>query len=223
MCYWFGGKVTSREHVPSRCLFPQNRRTNLLTVPSCDSHNNAFKLLDERMRLYLLSTSDNPDAIEQFNDKARRSLLKPEGARLKAKFLKNFAVVETPVGQMGRLELDLPESLPFFEKIVRGIYYLVRKAVFEGGFCVGFRQNFPTRQAVAISGLSNQLTFEKLGPLLTSNLVKAGKVSQPEIFSYKYLSVADEQREAFVVVMSFYQSFEVIGTLHRNIAAFVTK
>lgn len=206
--------------MPSRCLFPKDRRANLLTVPSCDSHNNAFKLLDEKMRFYIQYTSDNPLAIEQFNDKTKRGLEKPEGANLKSRCFKNFGIVETPAGQMGRLELDIQEFLPFFEKITRGIYYLSGNKVFNGGFCVGFRQNFSTLRAIAISGLSNHLTFERLAQFFNSHLTKVGKVSHPEIFCYKYISIADEHREAFLVAMSFYRSFEVIGTLHRNVAAF---
>lgn len=217
-CYWCGSTPTSREHVPSLCLFPKHRRTNLLSVPSCDLHNDAFKLLDEKMRFYLQAASDNALAIELFNDKTKRGLLKPEGAKLKAKLLKGFSIVKTPAGQMGRLELDFQECLPFFEKVTRGIYYLTRKSPFKGGFCVGFRQNFSTLKSGVISGKLNQLTFDQLESLFASSLAKAGKVSHPEIFRYSYISIVEECREAFVIAMIFYNSFEVLGTLHRDVA-----
>ena len=48
-CYWCGVDATSKEHVPPKCLFPEDKdiqkiahdtfRKNLITVPSCDAHN----------------------------------------------------------------------------------------------------------------------------------------------------------------------------------------
>lgn len=57
-------KATSFEHVPPRCLFPEqkdlpegmNLRKELITVPSCDIHNSR-KSSDDEYLLYLLSMS----------------------------------------------------------------------------------------------------------------------------------------------------------------------
>ncbi len=48
-CYWCGEPATSKEHVPPKCLFPEDKdikpilnetfREHLITVPSCDKHN----------------------------------------------------------------------------------------------------------------------------------------------------------------------------------------
>jgi len=46
-CYMCEKEATSKEHVPPRCFFPENKdsvsgkdlRVNLITVPSCDMHN----------------------------------------------------------------------------------------------------------------------------------------------------------------------------------------
>lgn len=57
VCYWCGNLATSREHVPPKCLFPENKdikdilgksfRNNLITVPSCDEHNMSKSHEDE--------------------------------------------------------------------------------------------------------------------------------------------------------------------------------
>ena len=61
ICYWCGKPATTREHVPPRCFFPSKDKEdksdlvfhweNLLTVPSCDEHNNKKSGNDE----YLLA------------------------------------------------------------------------------------------------------------------------------------------------------------------------
>jgi hypothetical protein len=40
----------SKDHVPPDCIFPREKPQNLITVPCCIRCNEAFKLLDEKMR-----------------------------------------------------------------------------------------------------------------------------------------------------------------------------
>lgn len=53
ICYWCGIKLTdetnNREHVPPNGFFPKGYREKLLTVPSCQEHNNKFSLLDQKI------------------------------------------------------------------------------------------------------------------------------------------------------------------------------
>jgi hypothetical protein len=50
-CYACGSPATGREHVPPKCLFPtelnKDYRKNLVTVPSCDTHNTSKSDDDE--------------------------------------------------------------------------------------------------------------------------------------------------------------------------------
>jgi hypothetical protein len=54
---------SSREHAPPQCLFPEEReigrdlRRNLITVPSCDSHNSKKSKDDEFLRAVILFTA----------------------------------------------------------------------------------------------------------------------------------------------------------------------
>lgn len=52
LCAVCGRPATSRDHVPPRCLFSGDR-TNLITVPACDDHNNRRSGLDEEFRLHI--------------------------------------------------------------------------------------------------------------------------------------------------------------------------
>ena len=52
-CYYCGEPAMSEEHVPPKCLFPEQKdtgkdyRKNLITVPSCDKHNAGKSCDDE--------------------------------------------------------------------------------------------------------------------------------------------------------------------------------
>lgn len=75
--------VTSVEHVPPRCLFPEQKdlpegedlRKQLITVPSCDAHN-LSKSKDDEYLLYALSMNipNNPTASNHFSTKVLRAI-----------------------------------------------------------------------------------------------------------------------------------------------------
>lgn len=72
---------TSREHVPPKCLFPEqkdikdkNFRKNLITVPSCDLHNMSKSKDDEYlMQVIVGSIKSNNYGIQHYITKVHRS------------------------------------------------------------------------------------------------------------------------------------------------------
>ena len=65
-CYMCGGAITSMEHVPPKCIFPEskdmegeNYRNNLITVPSCDIHNSHKSYDDEFLMVSLAGIFGN--------------------------------------------------------------------------------------------------------------------------------------------------------------------
>lgn len=82
-CYMCDASATSVEHVPPRCLFPEQKdlpsgvdlRKQLITVPSCDVHNTS-KSKDDEYLLYALSMniSNNPTASNHFSTKILRTI-----------------------------------------------------------------------------------------------------------------------------------------------------
>lgn len=82
-CYMCDATATSVEHVPPRCLFPEqkdlpsgvNLRKQLITVPSCDVHNTS-KSKDDEYLLYALSMNipNNPTASNHFSTKILRAI-----------------------------------------------------------------------------------------------------------------------------------------------------
>ena len=63
-CYMCDQPVTSREHVPPKCIFPEKKdlpkgfdfRKNLIKVPSCDEHN-SHKSMDDEYLMFVLASS----------------------------------------------------------------------------------------------------------------------------------------------------------------------
>ena len=82
-CYMCDNESTSSEHVPPRCLFPEQKdlpegmdlRKSLLTVPSCDLHN-SIKSSDDEYLLYclVLSIPANEVAKNHFLTKIIRAI-----------------------------------------------------------------------------------------------------------------------------------------------------
>jgi hypothetical protein len=61
-CYFCGDKATSKEHVPPKSFFPEESkcRLNLITVPSCDKHNNEKSETDEYILQFFAGASKLP-------------------------------------------------------------------------------------------------------------------------------------------------------------------
>jgi len=69
ICYWCGKEANSKEHVPPKCLFPEDKdifpvygksyRKNLITVPSCTKHNTEKSGDDEYLMTCISSIVGN--------------------------------------------------------------------------------------------------------------------------------------------------------------------
>ena len=66
-CYICSRPATSKEHIPAQCFFPEDYRCNLLTVPSCEKHNNEKSSLDEYVFGVIYFTSYNKQTEKLFD------------------------------------------------------------------------------------------------------------------------------------------------------------
>lgn len=81
-CYLCNSVATSREHVPPRCLFPQEKdlpvgidlRKNLISVPSCEVHNSE-KSKDDEYLMWILAVQIQGNAYKNlhFESKGMRA------------------------------------------------------------------------------------------------------------------------------------------------------
>ena len=75
-CYFCGNVATGVEHVPPKCFFPRGKRDNLITVPSCDAHNQEKSKEDEYIRAILLASIklDGHEHIKILRDTNERAI-----------------------------------------------------------------------------------------------------------------------------------------------------
>jgi hypothetical protein len=64
----------SVEHAPPKSFFPSGMRNNLITVDSCQEHNEDTSLDDEYVKnLITMLIGGNPTAYKQFSEKTLKS------------------------------------------------------------------------------------------------------------------------------------------------------
>ncbi|HDX8380283.1 TPA: hypothetical protein RQM98_002565 [Aeromonas salmonicida] len=75
-CYFCGGEVTGVEHIPPRSFFPKGKRRELITVDSCDIHNQEKSREDEYVRAILLGSIklDGKESVEELRNTNARAL-----------------------------------------------------------------------------------------------------------------------------------------------------
>ena len=200
ICYWCGKPVDgrNREHVPPRCLFPEAKRNNLITVPSCTDHNQNFNMLDERFKFAILAGCSNQEATREFETNALRSFDRPEAGGLIS------GIVGRIHGPLGDLTID--DFQVSLEKVVRGLYFHHCSHPF-GGDCFSFSRfcrNMPSDMDVIRKARS---LFNRRG------LKQIVTTAQPEIFRYEYVTGVVNSLPIFAVIIWLYSDFMATSVL----------
>lgn len=75
-CYFCGNEVTGVEHIPPKSFFPKGKRQDLITIPSCDKHNQEKSKEDEYIRSILLASIklDDQEHMETLRETNIRAL-----------------------------------------------------------------------------------------------------------------------------------------------------
>ncbi|MGC7893659.1 hypothetical protein [Vibrio anguillarum] len=75
-CYYCGGEVTGVEHIPPRSFFPKGKRDKLITVDSCNVHNQEKSHDDEYVRAIFLASikADDKPHLNVLRDSYERSI-----------------------------------------------------------------------------------------------------------------------------------------------------
>ncbi|UIR57872.1 HNH endonuclease [Sphingobacterium sp. SRCM116780] len=207
ICYWCGDSLTTesvnREHVPAFSFFPKGHRHNLMTVPSCKSHNNNLSEIDEKFQLFIKAFKTNNVAIKDLNDRVRRGFERKE----KRKFVEELERTARSGKIYGRphffLALKENEAELFAEKIVRGIYFYHKQKPTKG-----IIQSVTNR--IIYEGFNTIAVFNDLKKDLTPNIMKEGDYNNPEVFKYRYLDYGG----LFTIFMQFYDHAEFIGIVY---------
>jgi len=213
-CYFCGKSAIGVEHVPPRCFFPAVKdlppgspdfRKNLITVPSCDEHNQALSLDDEYSFYIALSHFENNKwAAELFNTKGMRGLVK-KPALVKM-------VYQTP----RRVSLNGSPSMTFqvdrkrfndvMEKVARGLFFHEMKKPWG-------KKVYTATAAFREADLQVPEVVQPLAYM--SWLLKSAKVqskgTNPEVFYYEFLAREQAGMSMEVIRMVFYEGLEVFA------------
>lgn len=215
-CYMCDSPATSREHIPPRCFFPEKKdlplaidyRKELITVPSCDTHNLTKSKDDEYLLLMIVSHDENNLAAQRhFSTKIMRVIKrKPHLRRL----FGTFAARQLP-GQKG-----VSPSLTFtvdkarFDKsldwVARGLYFHHYHEKWSGELMVVSPDMF------AIGGIGAQVATDLirgLDQLSTRHFAGAPQHGAiPDVFYYQ--TYRERDQGLLLMRLVFYGGFVVL-------------
>lgn len=220
-CYMCDEEGITIEHVPPRCLFPKskevdgdNLRKNLITIPSCEEHNNA-KSLDDEYLLFILNSHFGNNKVSESQVKGRLTRALDRNPKLASFYSQNNIEVEIDDEKSIAFQIDLDRFNSSMEHIAKGLYYhtfgeklsmeimTYTPALFALSNPDGNKILKETQDMISIC---DYLLDEVDTPHLGDN---------PEVFSYRIFR--DLDRNCLILRMTFFEGFHVVcATLHPN-------
>lgn len=218
ICYWCGKEASSMEHVPPKCLFPEEKdvrdvfnktfRNNLITVPSCDEHNMNKSNLDEYLMANLSGkVGNNFVAYVHTATKVSRSRLRnPQIIQIDKKAILKLKNKEFPVLWITVNTIKLRHS---FEAIARALFFYENNDVFKGD-CFIVSSFFDHEDD------PNGTEFNKRSSALLELEQKHWntelKGNNPDIFTYQFSKV--DGFKCQTLAMTFYEGIKVFVILN---------
>jgi hypothetical protein len=176
ICYVCGASAVSVEHAPASCFFPVGHRTNLITVPSCDLHNEKTSKDDEYARnIIAMLIGTNKVGSGHALDKVLRSLIGSVGLQ-RMTFI-DPEPVETPSGKTFGWEIDRARLDRVLRKIGYALYFHVRGEPWSRGLNV-LTKDLTSRDGQPDPTAALVMTYEPT----VSPEVHAGE--NPQVFRY---------------------------------------
>ena len=175
-CYMCDKPSVTREHAPPLAFFPSDRRGNLITVPSCTSHNNDNSKDVEYIRnIVVTDINTNELARSMFRSKVlpsfRRSpkLKRQTFARYREVFVwgMNSAVVDTDPARLNKVMKAIASALYFH----------------DFGEKFGYPWSVHGATMVPFSNVSNTTT-PQMNALFRSIPTTDRDTNQPDVFKY---------------------------------------
>lgn len=208
-CYMCDMPATTREHVPPKCFFPEqkdvgiNYRKSLLTVPSCDLHNSEKSEDDAFLQFVITSYYKNKViAQKQFSTKNMRAI---ERNRSQLDIFSD----SYPVLVGGQLSLasyiDRPRLDKGIEHITRALYFYHHQKRLDLPIKVSTPDLLMDKQPNADEINYRTQKIKEVTINVLGNEPEHGE--NPDIFSYQFKNIED--RNLFLVRMVFYGGFAV--------------
>ena len=176
-CYACGKVATTREHVPPYCFFPTGYRENLITVPSCEEHNNKQSNEVEYVRNILsVHFSTNKLAREMSKGKVKRSF--DYNPVLKKNTFKDLHPIILNGQKTGMFNVDLKRLEIIMRGIAAAIYFYQFQKIYSGSW--GILIDSATSQEAIIEGKSDD--YEIIRQMINKTNFKELRMPQPEVF-----------------------------------------
>lgn len=215
-CYACMCEATSREHVPPRNLFPEQRdfpgedfRLHLITVPSCDLHNLAKSDDDEFLMVCLAGMVGNNTIGYRHNmGKVDRAVRRSAGRLLQKIFVKPQHRYRLEIKNNKFIDVlwgspDVARLSRCFESMVRGLLFHDFGKLFDGQV----RVHLAFLHFEAGNGAIMNKFLKKRLELDLVNQPKLG--ANPEVFHYQRSE--PDQFGLFAYRLRFYGRIEVMA------------
>jgi hypothetical protein len=219
LCYMCERPSTSREHVPPKCLFPEakdigeDRRQNLITVPSCHEHNTNKCDDDEFLMVSLAGIlGNNSIGYSHKFSKVNRAIYRSSFALLN-RAMKNqeWSVVEFGPNKFIDVVWGTPDYDRLqrcFDRIARGIHlaHFGRKFFGESKIMLGYTTTNSPNPAEFQRFIRDKVAMElRDKPRLGSN---------QDVFSFQFTD--PDQFGLYLVHLQFYGGLDVYVGLIPN-------
>jgi hypothetical protein len=128
ICYFCGAPATSNDHLPPDNTFGDTKPLNLITVPSCDAHNNLQSIDDEYFGIIIkMASAKSPVAESMIKDKVARGFWR-RPALLRSLLKKSRVVtLTTPaglvVGTAPGIEVNQSRIATVLTRMTRGFFF----------------------------------------------------------------------------------------------------
>jgi hypothetical protein len=180
------------DHVPPKCLFPDPKPTNLITIPACKICNESSKLDDEYFRVCVLTNPDpSPIGWKIWDKKVIGSSLE-RSPPLRQRLLGDIIEVElrSPsgliIGKAPGIRFEKSRINHVIQRIIRGLYWHHHKKVLPP------ETNFTILKDPHVSGVAE----------IINNHTVLSMVDK-ETFQYRH-GVTDEDPSASIWLLRFY-------------------
>lgn len=134
-CYYCGNPANSREHIPSKSLFPKAGGGRLLTVPACSLHNSSRSQDDEYVATVLSMNSESDIALQMLSGPRIKGLDRNNGS-LRKRILSNSRPVlieqpheflSLPPRETKAISYEIERIDNVMVSIARGLYHYEKK------------------------------------------------------------------------------------------------
>lgn len=202
-CYICNNAVTSDEHVPAECFFPKGRRSNLITVPSCNIHNQETSKDDEYVRAIItMAKGANNIAADHFYSKVLKSFERRPA--LKARIMKEPLYLNYIENNEATSGLTLNVERERFDKVMKkiayGLHFHKYKETWEKELFISTeKQMTPSYETDILVPAIKEHGFK--------NSIKVFEGNHPEIFQFAFIEFLNRSEK--VVFMKFYEDYEV--------------